>query len=165
MQSFRQMKMHKRMDQPGPGDYQVAGLPMPSGGRFNMSNPKSNIDWQIYRAKHVCVGCVCDTRWSRLADLLTIVLVITGFVVVIVYAMDRSLGQQTIQRHSCLGLEEAALALPTPRHSWTGSSTLLRRSLGHQTTAHQSCQSQEVGASALPTPRHRSSGFSTLGSR
>lgn len=60
MQSFRQMKMHKRMDQPGPGDYQVAGLPMPSGGRFNMSNPKSNIDWQIYRAKHVCVavGCV-----------------------------------------------------------------------------------------------------------
>jgi len=37
----------------GTGDYQVAGLPIPKGGRFNMSNPKSKVEWDIYRAKQV----------------------------------------------------------------------------------------------------------------
>ena len=53
------------------GDYQVAGLPIPKGGRFNMSNPKSKVEWDIYRAKQVrcglllasqAVGCAHQSR-------------------------------------------------------------------------------------------------------
>jgi len=41
------------------GDYQVAGLPLPRGGRFNMSKPKTQVEWEIYRAKHVRLPTCC----------------------------------------------------------------------------------------------------------
>ena len=35
----------------GPADHAPPKLPGPSGGKFNLSNPKSDVDWMIYRAQ------------------------------------------------------------------------------------------------------------------
>ena len=35
---------------PGPGKYGAPKLPGPGGGQFSTANPKSNLDWIIYRA-------------------------------------------------------------------------------------------------------------------
>jgi hypothetical protein len=63
---------------PGPADYPPPVPPKPSGGKFNMSKPKSDIDWIITRAsqmpgpgdtdpgpspKGACVlACVCAAK-------------------------------------------------------------------------------------------------------
>jgi hypothetical protein len=35
---------------PGPTDYQAKGMEGPGGGRFNLSNPKSDVEWKMYTA-------------------------------------------------------------------------------------------------------------------
>lgn len=38
-------------EEPGPGQYGAPLLRVPSGGRFNLSNPKSELEWVEYHAK------------------------------------------------------------------------------------------------------------------
>lgn len=39
--------------QPGPSNYDVAGLALPKGGKFSRANPKSHVEWEQYRAKQI----------------------------------------------------------------------------------------------------------------
>eukprot|EP01048_Picozoa_sp_COSAG05_P026913 COSAG05_NODE_7590_length_793_cov_0.933718_1_plen_131_part_10 len=38
-------------NQPGPGQYKIDGTLRDTGGRFSLGNPKSDVEWMIYRAQ------------------------------------------------------------------------------------------------------------------
>jgi hypothetical protein len=61
---FRRDKRNRCCSQvPGPGAYGAPSLPSSSmsGGRFNTSKPKSDVDWAIIRARELPVGRLSDT--------------------------------------------------------------------------------------------------------
>jgi hypothetical protein len=50
---FNSLFLLQAKSMPGPADYPPPVPPKPSGGKFNMSKPKSDIDWIITRASQM----------------------------------------------------------------------------------------------------------------
>jgi hypothetical protein len=51
--NFVDAAVHQRRSVPGPAQYSLPDMNKPGGGKFNMSRPKTDVDWAILRAAKV----------------------------------------------------------------------------------------------------------------